>query len=54
LKEILGDKILEISLKYRGSEDGWMANDFYSKAANLGPTILLMKLKDGPCIGGFT
>ena len=42
------------TLEYRGSEHGWMVKDFYSKAANKGATILLMKLKDGPCIGGFT
>ena len=31
-----------------------MAKDFYLKAANQGATILLIRLKNGPCIGGFT
>jgi hypothetical protein len=31
-----------------------MTLDFYSRAINKGATLLLMKLEDGPCIGGFT
>ena len=53
MKALLKDKAVEFTLKYRGSEHGWMAKDFYSRAAK-GATIMLMKLKDGPCIGGFT
>jgi hypothetical protein len=54
---------LQANLEYRGSEHGWLAKDFYSRAhkerkklnkhGTLG-TILLLKVKDGPCIGGFT
>jgi hypothetical protein len=54
MKDILEDRNVATSLHYRGSEHGWMASDFYSLANNLGASILLMRLKDGPCIGGFT
>jgi hypothetical protein len=45
---------IKTSLLYRGSEHGWTANDFYSRAVNQGASILLIKVKDGPCVGGFT
>ena len=54
MKELLQDKNVVTTLKYRGSEHGWTAKDFYSKASNITASILLVKLKDGPCIGGFT
>jgi hypothetical protein len=54
MKDLLQERNVTTSLKYRGSEHGWTAKDFYSRAKNLGATILLMRLKDGPCIGGFT
>jgi hypothetical protein len=55
MKKILKYRKLATILKYRATENGWMAKDFYSRANNLGAaTILLLRLKDGPCIGGFT
>jgi BTB/POZ domain-containing protein KCTD9 len=42
------------TLLYRGSIHGWMKRDFHSRCDNKGPTISLLKVKDGDCIGGFT
>ncbi len=38
---------------YRGSEHGWMAEDFHSRCDYKGPTISLFKVKDGDVIGGY-
>jgi hypothetical protein len=54
MKIFLSERILSTTLKYRASEHGWMAKDFYSRAKDLGATILLIRIKDGPCIGGFS
>jgi hypothetical protein len=54
MNELLGNQIVELSLQYRGSEHGWMTKDFYTRAIDKGPIIMLMKLKNGPCIGGFS
>lgn len=54
LQKLLGNKRLVTSLLYRGSIDGWKHKDFHSRCDNKGPTITLMKVKDGDCIGGFT
>jgi hypothetical protein len=54
MKDLLQERNVKTSLKYRASQHGWMAKDFYSRAKNLRATILLIRLKDGPCIGGFT
>ncbi len=44
----------QTTLMYRASLHGYSANDFHSRSDNKGATISLLKLKDGPCIGGFT
>ncbi len=57
-----GDKIylqrvlnnLELTLLYRGSRDGWEAVDFHSRCDDKGPTIILLQILNGDCIGGFT
>ena len=54
MKYFLQDRNIATILKYRATDHGWMAKDFYSRAKNLGATIILMRVKDGPCIGGFT
>ena len=54
MKKILKYRKVRTSLEYRGSKDGWGAKDFYSRAKGLGATILLIRIKDGPCIGGFS
>ena len=55
LKAIMGKKKFKTLLRYRGSRDGWKAEDFHRLCDGLGPTIALFKQKDnGQCIGGFT
>jgi len=54
LIELIGNRKFSTNLEYRGSEHGWMAKDFYSKAPKVGASLILLKLKEGPCIGGFT
>ncbi len=39
---------------YRGSRDGWYYQDLHQKSDMKGATVTLFKVKDGPCIGGFT
>jgi hypothetical protein len=39
---------------YNAREDGWKAKDFHKKCDRKGPTVSITKVKDGPCIGGFT
>ncbi len=54
LKNILGYKDAFTTLRYRGSEHGWMGKDFHARCDGKKPTITLFKLKNGSCIGGFT
>ena len=55
LKEIMGGKKFKTVLYYRGSRDGWNAEDFHRTSDGKGPTISLFKVQDnGYCIGGFT
>ena len=54
LHKLLKNKKLRMTLLYRGSRDGWEAEDFHSRADGKSPTISLFKVKDGPCIGGYT
>jgi hypothetical protein len=54
LLELLGNKKLATTLLFRGSEHGWMGEDFHSRCDKKGPTISLFKVKNGDCIGGFT
>ena len=54
LLALLGNKRAITTLRYRGSEHGWMAKDFHSRCDGLGPTISLFKKIDGDCIGGYT
>ncbi len=48
------NKLRRMALLYRGSIDGWEYADFHSRADGKSPTITLFKVKDGPCIGGYT
>ena len=51
----MGNKNYKTKLRYRGSRDGWMHEDFHRMSDGLGPTVTLMKIKDNEqCIGGFT
>jgi hypothetical protein len=47
-------KLPRMTLLYRGSTDGWKNADFHSRADGKSPTITLFKVKNGPCIGGYT
>jgi hypothetical protein len=55
LDKILGNEY-EISRApiYRGSKHKWKLSDFEKRCLEKGPTLSLFKVKDGPCIGGFT
>ena len=54
LHKLLNNKKIVMTLLYRGSRDGWEYDDFHSRCDGKSPTITLFKLKDGPCIGGYT
>lgn len=54
LKKLLGNKLFVTTMLYRGSLDGWRGKDFYSRCDGKGMTVSLFKVKEGPCIGGFT
>ena len=43
-----------MTLLYRGSRDGWTQAYFHSRCDGKSPTISLFKVKNGPCIGGYT
>jgi hypothetical protein len=45
---------LGMTLLYRGSRDGWTQAYFHSLCDGKSPTISLFKVKNGPCIGGYT
>ncbi len=40
-------------LLYRGSRDGFEANDFHKKCDNQGKTICLIKASNGKVFGGY-
>ena len=54
LHKLLNNRKLRMTLLYRGSKHGWTAEDFHRLCDGKSPTITLFKVKDGPCIGGFT
>jgi hypothetical protein len=54
LHKLLAYKNITFNLFYRGSIDGWMNEHFHSFCDGEGPTLTLMQIKDGHCIGGFT
>ena len=54
LHKLLKNRKLVMTLLYRGSRDGWKYADFHSRADGKSPTISLFKVKNGPCIGGYT
>ena len=55
MQALMDQKQLVLSvLLYRGSRDGWNADDFHLRCDNKGATVTLFKIKDGPCVGGFT
>ena len=54
LHKLLNNRKLVMTLIYRGSRDGWKGKDFNRLCNGKSPTISLFKVKDGPCIGGYT
>ena len=46
--------IKKIKLLYRGTEDGDSSKIFFQKCKNKGPTLSLIKTKNGKKFGGFT
>jgi hypothetical protein len=54
LHKLLNNRKLVMKLLYRGSRDGWTPDDFHSLCDGESPTISLFKVKNGPCIGGYT
>ena len=55
LLKTLGGRTFETTKLYRGSEDGFMENDFHRQSDGKGPTLSLFKVKNTEyCIGGFT
>lgn len=54
VQNVLEERKIGASLLYRGSQHGWMWEDFHKRCDMKGPTLTLMRLRDGPCIGGFT
>lgn len=47
-------KQFDTVLKYRGTRDGFTAEDFHRKADGVKPSISLFTMKSGMKIGGFT
>jgi hypothetical protein len=54
LHKLLNNRKLVMTLLYRGSRDGWKHADFHFQSDGKSPTISLFKVKNGPCIGGYT
>lgn len=54
LKKLFRNKVFVTTMLFQGSRDGWKGIDFHSRCDGLGPTLSLFRVKDGPCIGGFT
>ncbi len=54
LHKLLNNRKLVMKLLYRGSRDGWEYADFHRLCDGASPTISLFKVKNGPCIGGYT
>ncbi len=42
------------NLYYQASIDGYKCEDFHRKCDEMGPSLTLISLKDGPIIGGAT
>ncbi len=54
LINLLGGIYRVTKIIYRGSIDGMKRDDFHKNCDNKGPTITLMKIKNGPCIGALS
>jgi hypothetical protein len=54
LRKILGDKLLITTLLYQASIHGWKPVNFHYRSKSKSPTVCLLKIKEGDCIGGYT
>jgi TLD len=54
LLSLFGNKQFVTSFLYKASEHGFTAKEFHSRCDGKGPTITIIKVKDGPYISGFT
>ena len=54
LYKLLGGKWIVTTLLYRASNNGCKARTFHTKCDHREPTIILLKIRDGDCFGGFT
>ena len=46
--------ILNCTLLYRGSRNGWAASNFHSCCDNKGPTVTVVRSSNGYVFGGYT
>lgn len=54
-KPLLANHVFMLKLLYRGSRDGFSAQNFHSRCDNIAPTISIVKSKDyGRLFGGYT
>ena len=44
----------KLKLLYRGSQHGWLIEDFHARCDNQGATLMLMRCKTGRVCGGYT
>lgn len=54
IKEWTNKNYLVTELIFRASKDGFTASSFHSKVNDKGPTIILIKSKNGNVFGGYT
>ena len=54
LRELLGGRMFDLMLLYRGSLHGFTADQFNAQCGSHQPTITLFYIVDASCIGGFT
>ena len=51
---MLGNKEFVFTLLYRATQQEYTAEEFHRKCDHRSPTVSLLKLNNGNCIGGFT
>jgi len=53
MKEWLEAPNCKFELRYRGSDDGWTTDDYFSKCENVENALVLCKSSKGFRFGGF-
>ena len=54
LLNLFGNKQFITAILYKASDHGFTAREFHLRCDGKGSTITIIKVKDGPYIGGFT